>query len=240
MFKYEIGDEICFNQSHGFPNTEIGEIISKHSDVFGGNIYGVKTEITFPGVFSIVSEENIIKSYKTKKENLIPEKVIFNREKGKTTLLFKGNGKQDYVSYSSKALEIEKYNAHFGFYITFYKFLNRNIPKKQLRENINSIFELGKCQISRVRLILIGAIEQSLKEKKSYHKELNECFEDILETARKNKGNGTWCYEEFKKKRKEKEFKELRKQELSSEIYKLETKVDKLKKNLEKLNDKRN
>ena len=185
-------------------------------------------------------EEDIIKSYITKKENLIPEKVIFNREKGKTTLLFKGNGKQDYVSYSSKALEIEKYNAHFGFYITFYKFLNRNIPKKQLRENINSIFELGKCQISRVRLILIGAIEQSLKENKSYHKELNECFEDILETARKNKGNGTWCYEEFKKKRKEKEFKELRKQELSSEIYKLETKVDKLKKNLEKLNDKRN
>ena len=31
--------------------------------------------------------------------------------------------------------------------------------------------------------ILIGAIEQSLKENKSYHKELNECFEDILETV---------------------------------------------------------
>ena len=89
--------EICF----AFTETEIGEIISKYFDIFGGNIY-----------------RNLI----TKKENLIPEKVIFNREKGKTTLLFKGNGKQDYVSYSSKALEIEKYNAHFGFYITFYKF----------------------------------------------------------------------------------------------------------------------
>ena len=142
MWKYEIGDKICFNLSLFVTEITTGEIISRHLDVFGKNAYMVKVKTTIPGLIFDVSEESIIKSYITKKENLIPEKVIFNREKGKTTLLFKGNG--------------------------------------------------------------------------------------------------TWCYEEFKKKRKEKEFKELRKQGLSSEIYKLETKVDKLKKDLEKLNDKRN
>lgn len=80
MFKYEIGDEVCLSQSHGFLGTEKGEIISRHVDVCGENIYGVKTKTTFPKSFLIISEESIIKYDTTKKVEELLElyKRLFN------------------------------------------------------------------------------------------------------------------------------------------------------------------
>ena len=80
MFKYEIGDEVCLSQSHGFLGTEKGEIISRHSDVFDGNAYRVELKTPFSGLILNVSEESIIKYYTTKKVEELLElyKRLFN------------------------------------------------------------------------------------------------------------------------------------------------------------------
>ena len=80
IFKYEIGDEVCLSQSHGFLGTEKGEIISRHFDVFGGNAYRVKLKTHFSGLILNVSEESIIKYDTTKKNEKLLElyKRLFN------------------------------------------------------------------------------------------------------------------------------------------------------------------
>lgn len=53
----------------------------------------------------------------------LPDKVIFNEEKGKTTLLF-ANGNGGYNASSSKTDGKDRFDKMFGFYMAYFKYLH--------------------------------------------------------------------------------------------------------------------
>lgn len=171
----------------------------------------------------------------------IPEKVVFDKEKGKTTLLFKGSGKQKYKSISSKATNIENFDYELGFYITYFKFLNRHLFKKDIKEFIGLLYEVGDMKNEKVRLLFEVAIYSQIMYDKDFLKVYTNVVNDIFEICewfeKRDCFKGykiEWSYEDYEIRRKEKELREKKKQELSSEIERLETKVDTLKKRLGK------
>lgn len=159
-------------------------------------------------------------------KNLIPDRVIFNKEKGKTTILFSlhDNGLPPYAPFTSKTVGSDKFDKSMGFLIAYYKYINREMKEDRLREQIELIFDYNKNDRT---MYLSGAIEQALLP--HYTKErIFEVFEAIL------KCEGTFDllkYEEIKLKEQRKK-EALRKKNINKQIKKREIEIKGLKEKL--------
>ena len=65
----------------------------------------------------------------------LPDKVIFNEEKGKTTLLF-ANGNGGYESASSRTDGKDIFDKMLGFYMAYFKYLHADKDTEAFIENM--------------------------------------------------------------------------------------------------------
>ena len=158
--------------------------------------------------------------------NKLPDRVVFNSSKGKTTILFSlhDNGLPPYAPFTSKTVGSDKFDRSMGFLIAYYKYINREMNEDRLREQIELIFDYNKNDRT---MYLSGAIEQALLP--HYTKErIFEVFEAIL------KCEGTFDllqYEETKLKEQRKK-EALRKKNINKQIKKREIEIKGLKEKL--------
>jgi hypothetical protein len=158
--------------------------------------------------------------------NKLPDRVVFNSNKGKTTILFSlhDNGLPPYAPFTSKTVGSDKFDKSMGFLIAYYKYINREMNEDRLREQIELIFDYNKNDRT---MYLSGAIEQALLP--HYTKErIFEVFEAIL------KCEGTFDllqYEETKLKEQRKK-ETLRKKNINKQIKKREIEIKGLKEKL--------
>lgn len=167
-----------------------------------------------------------------RKEPMLPNKVIFNEEKKKVTLLFvdkkmkSKDGLRDvvtYKSYSSKASEKDHYHKEFGFYLSYYKYLNKDRDNKEF---IDSIFnqKLIGAKLGYIK----GAVHDIVK------KRLTEIsvFEDLVKEILKCEVE--WDLRKHQEKLKLKKEREERIKERNEEINKREKEIERLRKQNDK------
>lgn len=167
-------------------------------------------------------------------KNRIPDRVVFNADKGKVTVLISkfNDGVAPYRAYTSK-VNVEsgdKYDGQFGFLLSYYKYLTRMYDPKKQKEMIERVFNLLP---TKRYPYLLGAVENEVLKisdvVKSY-KDWEELYVAITEPCLK--GNGTWDYLEWKEMLRvhELETKREKQREVQKEIKKHQKEIDRLKK----------
>ena len=207
-----------------------------YQDIFG-NItfpekayYGSRNRDIFNDIKEVV-RESVIKGII---KNRIPDRIVFNQDKGKVTVLISkfNDGEAPYRAYTSK-VNVEggdKYDAQFGFLLSYYKYLIRRLGAKEQKEMIERVFNLLP---TKRYPYLLGAVETEVLKisdvVKSY-KDWEERYVAITEPC--EKGNGTWDYLEWKEMLRvhELETKREKQREVQKEIKKHQKEIDRLKK----------
>ena len=166
-------------------------------------------------------------------KNRIPDRVVFNEAKGKVTVLISkfNDGVAPYRAYTSK-VNVEggdKYDEIFGFLLSYYKYLNRSLPKEQQQYLIGSLFSSYKTNKERL-LILEGSIGQEII--KLFPNDLHKWVEIKKAIFVKKGGNKYWDHLEWKEMLRvhELETKREKQREVQKEIKKHQKAIEELKK----------
>jgi hypothetical protein len=160
--------------------------------------------------------------------------VVFDEIKGKVTVLISKHldGVAPYFAYTSK-VNVEggdKYDAQFGFLLSYYKYLIRRLGAKEQKEMIERVFNLLP---TKRYPYLLGAVETEVLKisdvVKSY-KDWEDLYLAITEPTLKK--NGTWDYLEWKEMLRvhELETQREKQREVQKEIIKHQKEIDRLKK----------
>lgn len=114
--------------------------------------------------------------FQKQKLNFLPTKIIFNEEKGKTTLLFGEVGR--YEVFSSVAKNVSEYGYLLGFLIAYYKYIKTTeyLYPKQIQELIQRLFKVSLDGHLFVGIIIDFLFDKGLSENQTM-KLFNE-FED--------------------------------------------------------------
>ena len=160
-------------------------------------------------------------------KNRIPDRVVFNQDKGKVTVLISkfNDGEAPYRAYTSKVHGDDEYSGYFGFFLSYYKYLNRHLDGATRKELIDMAFEQGENK----DLILEGAVSQEAMRLLKID-EWDNILTAILEVSKQNKGY--WDYAEWKEMLRvhELETKREKQREVQKEIKKHQKEIDRLKK----------
>ena len=160
-------------------------------------------------------------------KNRIPDRVVFNADKGKVTVLISkfNDGEAPYRSYTSKVHDGDMYNGYFGFFLSYYKYLNRHLDGATRKELIDMAFEHGEHK----EYIIEGAVSQEVLKLVKLD-EWDNILDAILEVSKQNKGY--WDYLEWKEMLRvhELETKREKQREVQKEIKKHQKEIDRLKK----------
>lgn len=182
-----------------------------------------KTIPVMKGTLELVEE---IMNY-GKPKNRIPDRVVFNQDKGKVTVLISKHldGVAPYWAYTSKVHGDDEYNGYFGFMLSYYKYLNRHLDSDKRKELINMAFQHG----DKVEYIIEGAVSQEVLKLIKID-EWDNILTALLETSKQ--GNGYWDYAEWKEMLRvhELETKREKAREVKKQIKKHEQEIEKLKK----------
>ena len=167
-------------------------------------------------------------------KNRIPDRVVFDEIKGKVTVLISKHldGVAPYFAYTSK-VNVEggdKYDAQFGFLLSYYKYLTRMYTPQKQKELIERIFNLLP---TKRYPYLLGAVEtevMKLSDVVKSYKDWEELYVAITEPTLKK--NGTWDYLEWKEMLRvhELETKREKQREVQKEIKKHQKAIEELKK----------
>jgi hypothetical protein len=170
-------------------------------------------------------------------KNRIPDRVVFNEAKGKVTVLMSKHldGEAPYRAYTSK-VNVEsgdKFDAQFGFLLSYYKYLIRSLSGDVQKEMIERIFKLVP---SKRYAYLLGVVENEVLKiecVKSY-KDWQDIYMAITETPKTslNVYNYTWDYLEWQEMLRvhELELKREKAREVRKQIKAHEKEIAKLKK----------
>jgi hypothetical protein len=171
-------------------------------------------------------------------KNRIPDRVVFNEAKGKVTVLMSKHldGEAPYRAYTSK-VNVEsgdKFDAQFGFLLSYYKYLIRSLSGDVQKEMIERIFKL--LSPSKRYAYLLGVVENEVLKiecVKSY-KDWQDIYMAITETPKTslNVYNYTWDHLEWQEMLRvhELETKREKQREVQKEIKKHQKEIDRLKK----------
>jgi hypothetical protein len=102
-------------------------------EVFVRDYLTPSTRYTLRGFF--VDE---LKSY----VDFLPTKIVFNRKKGRTTLLFGEAPYADGCVFTSQTSGSDRFDFERGFSIAYYKFINSNLSKDELQKRIENNYNL--------------------------------------------------------------------------------------------------
>jgi hypothetical protein len=165
-------------------------------------------------------------------KNRIPDRVVFNQDKGKVTVLISKHldGVAPYWAYTVKTSENDKYDAIFGFMLAYFKYLNRSLEPKEQKALIERVFTLP--QTKRFPY-LIGVVEQELLKHLRTPKKVEELIMAITSpNADMNYNNVSWDYLEWKEMLRvhELELKREHDKEVRKQIKAHEKEIEKLKK----------
>jgi len=159
---------------------------------------------------------------------------VFDEIKGKVTVLISKHldGVAPYFAYTSK-VNVEggdKYDAQFGFLLSYYKYLTRMYTPQKQKELIERIFNLLP---TKRYPYLLGAVEtevMKLSDVVKSYKDWEELYVAITEPTLKK--NGTWDYLEWKEMLRvhELETKREKQREVQKEIKKHQKAIEELKK----------
>lgn len=165
---------------------------------------------------------------KEQPKNRIPDRVVFNQDKGKVTVLISKHldGVAPYWAYTSKVHGDDEYNGYFGFMLSYYKYLNRHLGGDTRKELIDMAFQHG---VDRAVFIIEGAVSQEVMKIVKID-EWNDILDAILEVGVKE--NGYWDYAEWKEMLRVHELETKREEQkaIRKEIKKHEQEIEKLKK----------
>lgn len=182
-----------------------------------------KTIPVMEGTLELVEE---IMNY-GKPKNRIPDRVVFNQDKGKVTVLISKHldGVAPYWAYTSKVHGDDEYNGYFGFFLSYYKYLNRHLGGDTRKELIDMAFQHG----DKAEFIIEGAVTQEVLKLIKID-EWKEILHAIFETSSQNKGY--WDYLEWKEMLRVHELETKREEQkaIRKEIKKHEQEIEKLKK----------
>jgi hypothetical protein len=162
-------------------------------------------------------------------KNRIPDRVVFNADKGKVTVLISkfNDGVAPYRAYTSK-VNVEsgdKYDGYFGFFLSYYKYLNRHLDSATRKELIDMAFEHGEHK----EYIIEGAVSQEVLKLVKLD-EWDNILDAILDVSKQNKGY--WDHLEWKEMLRvhELETKREKQREVQKEIKKHQKAIEELKK----------
>jgi hypothetical protein len=162
-------------------------------------------------------------------KNRIPDRVVFNADKGKVTVLISkfNDGVAPYRAYTSK-VNVEsgdKYDGQFGFLLSYYKYLNRHLDSATRKELIDMAFEHGEHK----EYIIEGAVSQEVLKLVKLD-EWDNILDAILDVSKQNKGY--WDHLEWKEMLRvhELETKREKQREVQKEIKKHQKAIEELKK----------
>lgn len=169
-------------------------------------------------------------------KNRIPDRVVFNQDKGKVTVLISKHldGVAPYWSYTSK-VHVEsgdKFDAQFGFLLSYYKYLIRRFDLKVQKEMIERIFKILK---ERRYVYLLGVVENEVLKINGVesYKDWEDIYLAITDPSNaKNVYDYTWDYLEWKEMLRVHELETKREEQkaIRKEIKKHEQEIEKLKK----------
>lgn len=208
---------------------ELIEIISKSFDDFYKNLDFTKS---FP--YYHLSLDEALHTRPSK--NRIPDRVVFNQDKGKVTVLISKHldGVAPYWAYTSK-VHVEsgdKFDAQFGFLLSYYKYLIRRFDLKVQKEMIERIFKILK---ERRYVYLLGVVENEVLKINGVesYKDWEDIYLAITDPSNaKNVYDYTWDYLEWKEMLRVHELETKREEQkaIRKEIKKHEQEIEKLKK----------
>ena len=159
-------------------------------------------------------------------KNRIPDRVVFNQDKGKVTVLISKHldGVAPYFAYTSKVHGDDEYSGYFGFFLSYYKYLNRHLDGATRKELIDMAFEHGEHK----EYIIEGAVSQEVMKLVKID-EWDNILTAILEVSKQNKGY--WDYAEWKEMLRvhELELKREHEKEVRKQIKAHEKEIEKLK-----------
>ena len=208
---------------------DLKKILSKGWEQYQARILGVRPTPILKGTIETIEE---IRNW-NKPKNRIPDRVVFDESKGKVTVLISkfNDGLPPYRSYTSK-VNVEggdKYDEIFGFLLSYYKYLNRSLPKEQQQYLIGSLFSSYKTNKERL-LILEGSIGQEII--KLFPNDLHKWVEIKKAIFVKKGGNKYWDHLEWKEMLRvhELETKREKQREVNKEIKKHQKAIEELKK----------
>jgi len=162
-----------------------------------------------------------------KPKNRIPDRVVFNEDKGKVTVLVSkfNDGEAPYRAYTSKVHEGDTYNGYFGFFLSYYKYLNRHLDGTTRKELIDMAFEHGEHK----EYIIEGAVSQEVLKLVKLN-EWDNILNAIMEVSKQD--TGYWDYAEWKEMLRVHELKTKREKarEVQKEIKKHQKEIVRLKK----------
>ena len=164
-------------------------------------------------------------------KNRIPDRVVFNQDKGKVTVLISKHldGVAPYWAYTVKTSENDKYDAIFGFMLAYFKYLNRSLEPKEQKALIERVFKMP--QTKRFPY-LMGVVDQELLKHLGTSKKVEEIILAITSpNADMNYNNVTWDYLEWKEMLRvhELETKREHQKEINKQIKAHQLEIDKLK-----------
>lgn len=170
------------------------------------------------GLFKLVSPQP--------PKNRIPDRVVFNQDKGKVTVLISKHmdGVAPYWAYTSKVHGTDEYNGYFGFLLSYYKYLIRHLDAPTRKELIDNAFEFPDNK----KFIFEGAITQEVLKVVKIQ-EWGNILDSIIEALKEL--NGYWDYAEWKEMLRvhELETKREHQKEISKQIKAHQLEIDKLK-----------
>jgi len=213
------------------PMVEEAFDMSKAIKTIGENLF--KPIPVMKGTLELVEE---IMNY-GKLKNRIPDRVVFDESKGKVTVLISkmNDGEAPYRAYTSK-VNVEggdKFDAQFGFLLSYYKYLIRSLSGDVQKEMLDRIFKLVP---SKRYAYLLGVVENEVLKiecVKSY-KDWQDIYMAITETPKTslNVYNYTWDYLEWQEMLRvhELETKREKQREVQKEIKKHQKAIEELKK----------
>ena len=199
------------------------------------DIYNFRKIPVAKGTLELVEE---IMNY-GKPKNRIPDRVVFNQDKGKVTVLISKHldGVAPYWAYTSKVHEGggDKFDAEFGFLLSYYKYLTRQLAKDVQHEMIERLFKLP---LTKRFAYLLGVVEQEVLKIEGI-KNLNgwlDIYTAITNADGLEKYNYDWDYLEWKEMLRvhELETKREHQKEINKQIKAHQLEIDKLKKENEK------
>lgn len=204
---------------------EVNTILSKkqfllHDDLLDELQYTMSSAMGIPSKILFGRDIN-------KPKNRIPDRVVFDESKGKVTVLISkfNDGEAPYRAYTSKVHGDDEYSGYFGFFLSYYKYLNRHLDGATRKELIDMAFEHGEHK----EYIIEGAVSQEVMRLVKID-EWDNILTAILEVSKQNKGY--WDYAEWKEMLRvhELETKREKQREVQKEIKKHQKEIDRLKK----------
>ena len=208
--------------------------LDPHEFDYQRNILGVRRTPILKGTLETLEDIINFGIDVPKPKNRIPDRVVFNQDKGKVTVLISkfNDGVAPYRAYTSK-VNVEggdKYDGQFGFLLSYYKYLIRMYGKDKQRELIERIFNLLP---TKRYPYLLGAVEtevMKISDVIKTYKDWEDIYLAITEPTLKK--NGTFDYLEWKEMLRvhELETKREKQREVAKEIKKHQKEIERLKK----------